>query len=115
MKKLILGALLLMMVATIFIFSNSGVNSTKQTVSKTKEQELINLAKKKYDSEKAKGTKMDNGPCLGMIAIGWVADIAHNPRIPADDEPQNQCEDFRTGVVKNFIELDPAGNFIRSN
>ena len=115
MKKLILAAILLMMVATIFVFSNSGVNSAKQTVSETKKQELITLAKKKFDSEKARGVKMDSGPCLGPIAIGWVADIAHSPRTPEDDQPQNQCPDVRSGLVKNYIELDSQGNFIKTN
>lgn len=115
MKKLILGAILLMMVATIFVFSNSGVNSAKQTVSETKKQELITLAKKKYESEKAKGVKMEKGPCLGLIAIGWAADVAQSPRTPTDDQPGNQCTDVRSGLIKNFIELDPQGNFIRTN
>lgn len=115
MKKLILGAILLMMVATIFVFSNSAVTNTKQSVSKTKEQELINLAKAKFKSEKIKNVKMENGPCLGPIAIGWVADIVHTPRTPTDDLPENQCTDVRNGIVKNFIELDPQGNFIRTN
>lgn len=115
MKKLILAAILLMMVATMFVFSKAGVSSGPQKVSSAKQQELIHLAQQKYKEEKAKGTNMENGPCLGLIAIGWVVDVAHNPRTPIDDEIQNQCEAYRNGSVSNFIELDTNSNFIRTN
>lgn len=112
MKKLILAAVLLMIIATLFVFSNSSVSSTTQTVSDTKKNELTTLAQKEFNKQKAAGVKMDSGPCLGKIAVGWVADVIHNPRIEEDDKPANQCTDYRNGTVKNYIELDISGNFV---
>jgi hypothetical protein len=43
----------------------------------------------------------------------WVADVAHDPRQPVDDDPANQCEEFRAGEAEHFVELDPDGNVIR--
>jgi hypothetical protein len=43
-----------------------------------------------------------------------VADIAHEPRQPVDDEPANQCARFRNGEAHHFVELDPDGALIRA-
>jgi hypothetical protein len=43
-----------------------------------------------------------------------VADVAHDPRTEADDDPANQCEEYRSGEVDHFVELDPDGNLIRT-
>lgn len=67
-----------------------------------------------YIQKKQEGTDMTNGPCLGKVSEDWVLDIAHNPRQPIDDKPQNQCQDFKDGKVKHFIEFDPDGKLIRS-
>ena len=55
------------------------------------------------------------GPCLSNNLIAdWVADIAHNPRLPIDDQPVNQCNAFTDGTAKHFVELDAEGNLIRA-
>ncbi|MCX6771895.1 MAG: hypothetical protein NTX79_07620 [Candidatus Micrarchaeota archaeon] len=59
------------------------------------------------------GTDMSPGPCLGIIADDWVCDVAHSPRIPADDLPENQCPDFREGRAHHFAEVTPDCRFIR--
>jgi hypothetical protein len=74
----------------------------------------IQLAKDAYARAKAEGVVMDRGPCLGVIKPGWVADVAHDPRRDVDDEPENQCEAYRSGEADHFVELDPDGEFIRS-
>jgi hypothetical protein len=76
--------------------------------------ETIQRAKDAYAQAKAQGVDMSRGPCLGTIKPGWVADVAHDPRQDIDDEPANQCEAYRRGQAKHFVELDPEGNFIRS-
>ena len=76
--------------------------------------ETIRLAQEAYAEAKAGGVDMERGPCLGVIAPGWVADVAHDPRQPVDDEPENQCEAYRSGEADHFVELDPDGEFIRS-
>jgi hypothetical protein len=75
----------------------------------------IALAKQAYARAKAKGVDMSRGPCLGVIKPGWVADVAHQPRRDVDDDPANQCEAYRSGDADHFVELDPDGNYIRSN
>lgn len=66
-----------------------------------------------YIKNKQEGTDMTSGPCLGKVAEDWVLDIAHNPRQKIDDDPKNQCSDFRQGLVHHFIELDPDGKLIK--
>jgi hypothetical protein len=78
------------------------------------DDETIRLAKAAYTKAKTEGVDMRRGPCLGVIAPGWVADVAHDPRQPVDDEPENQCEAYRSGEADHFVELDPEGNYIRS-
>lgn len=67
-----------------------------------------------YSVKRNNGDDLENGPCLGSVAPDWVADIAHNPRQPEDDKPENQCSDFIEGRAHHFIELDPEGKLIRS-
>lgn len=78
------------------------------------DDETIALAKQAFEQAKAQGVDMTNGPCLGLIRPGWVADVAHDPREPVDDDPANQCAEYRSGEADHFVELDPDGNFIRS-
>lgn len=77
-------------------------------------EQTIALAKQAYEQAKTQGVDMTNGPCLGVIKPGWVADVAHDPREDVDDEPANQCAEYRSGEADHFVELDPEGNFIRS-
>lgn len=83
----------------------------------TAERELaISAAKDLWRMQKLEGVSFSNGPCLSNAVIpGWVADIAHKPRIAADDKPENQCSAYRDGMAKHFVELDPNGNLIRTD
>jgi hypothetical protein len=76
--------------------------------------QTIALAKQAYGEAKASGVDMSRGPCLGVIKPGWVADVAHDPRQPVDDDPANQCPQYRSGEADHFVELDSDGEFIRS-
>ena len=78
------------------------------------DEKTIALAQQAYERAKAQGVDMTDGPCLGLIKPGWVADVAHDPRQPVDDDPANQCAEYRSGEPDHFVELDPEGNFIRS-
>lgn len=67
-----------------------------------------------YKLRATEGMNFDGGPCLtNDLLPGWVADIVHNPRVPTDDFPENQCAAFREGRAKHFVELDTSGNLIR--
>jgi len=75
----------------------------------------IATARALYLQQKSAGVDFSDGPCLSNEIIpGWVADIAHNPRQAVDDLPENQCEAYRDGKAKHFVELDPDGNLIRA-
>ena len=78
------------------------------------DEETIALARQAYREALARGVDMSRGPCLGVIKEDWVADVAHDPRQDIDDEPENQCEAYRSGEADHFVELDPDGEFIRS-
>jgi hypothetical protein len=78
------------------------------------DDETIRLAQQAYERAKAAGVDMSRGPCLGVIKEGWVADVAHDPRQDVDDDPANQCPEYRSGEADHFVELDPAGEYIRS-
>jgi hypothetical protein len=76
--------------------------------------EVVAAAKRAYAAAKAQGVDMARGPCLGVVADDWVADVAHDPREDVDDEPENQCAAYREGRAHHFVELDPDGELIRS-
>jgi hypothetical protein len=70
-----------------------------------------------YHEADTNGVDLKRGPCIAEQLPGlpdWVADIAHSPRIPADEQPGNQCARFRSGQAHHFVELDPSGHVIRA-
>jgi hypothetical protein len=70
-----------------------------------------------YRHAKSSGVDLARGPCLAERLPGlsdWVADVAHSPRKPVDDEPSNQCRRYRAGDAHHFVELDPGGRLIRA-
>ncbi len=64
----------------------------------------------------AAGKNLAKGPCLsdGMsFEPDWVCDVAHYPRQPIDDQPENQCADFRSGKANHFVEVNENCNLIK--
>ncbi len=58
-------------------------------------------------------TNLSNGPCLSNnIAPGWVCDVAHWPRQPVDNNPENQCPAYGK-TAHAFVEVDPNCRPIR--
>ena len=53
-----------------------------------------------------------NSQCLGNCG-DFAVDVVHVPRNTEDDKMGNQCEDFKGGKVKHFIEIDYLGNIVR--
>ncbi len=74
-------------------------------------------AQEAFDQARTSGRDLSSGPCLAESLTGlpdWVADIAHDPREDADDDPGNQCRRFREGEAHHFVELTPEGELIRA-
>ena len=81
----------------------------------SKRDQAIRVAKELYQQKKAEGLDFSNGPCLSdEIIPDWCVDIAHWPRQPIDNRPENQCRSYREGRVHHFVELDEDGNLIRA-
>jgi len=62
---------------------------------------------------------LSRGPCLSdgnpeWKHEDWVCDVAHNPRKPVDNLPENQCNEFRNGKAHHFVEVTPECEFIRA-
>ena len=65
------------------------------------------------------GQDLSKGPCLSdddpdWTIENWVCDVAHSPRQEVDNDPANQCQDYREGRARHFIEVDPDCNLIKS-
>jgi hypothetical protein len=77
--------------------------------------EAIRRAKELFEQKRAEGMDFSNGPCLAEEIIpDWAVDVAHSPRQPVDNLPENQCQSYREGRTHHFVELDPSGNLIRA-
>lgn len=107
---IVLAVIILTAVATIFI-NSGGPKSTPKSEIDT----AVNQAKFLYSQRKAADEDFSNGPCLSdALMAGWVVDIAHSPRLPIDDLPENQCPAYLEGRAGHFVELDTEGNLIKA-
>lgn len=117
---IVLGAVLIVVCGSedTWIKDSRGVwvkhGNPKEKPAKVSSQEaLIEKALAAYNQAKASGKDLSNGPCLDEISADWVADISHSPRQEIDNQPENQCQDFRTGKAHHFIEIDIDGKVIK--
>jgi hypothetical protein len=87
-------------------------------VDEAERQAAIGAARAVYEKERLAGKDFSSGPCLANPLPppneNWVADVAHDPRRPVDDDPANQCSAYRDGRADHFVELDPDGRLIRA-
>jgi hypothetical protein len=82
-------------------------------------ERAIDLAEQTYEASDGSPEELADGPCLAERIEGagvedWVVDIAHEPREPVDDEPENQCARYNDGDASHFVELTPEGEVIRA-
>ncbi len=114
-SKLLLLVLVVIGFVTIVIFTTNKKKDMDYKPGVSNELDrVVNQARVVYERKKDLGVDFSDGPCLtNDLLPGWVADIAHSPRQPVDDLPENQCQAFREGRAKHFVELDPTGNVIR--
>ena len=90
-------------------------NALEDEINYVEEQQKAFLqARELYFQKKGEGMQFSS-QCLGTVGdkVKYVVDIVHVPRATEDNKPENQCEDYRNGKVKHFIELDKKGNIVR--
>jgi len=75
------------------------------------QQRAIVQAQIFYNTAKNNGI-IFSSQCLGSFE-DYAFDIVHVPRNEEDNKIGNQCEDYRNGLVKHFIELDKDGNIVK--
>jgi hypothetical protein len=91
-------------------------NSGKQ-VSQSDRDMAVDEAQTAFSQVQATGQDLSAGPCISESLPGlpdWVADSAHDPRQPIDDESANQCQRYRSGQAHHFVELNVDGQLIRA-
>ena len=81
---------------------------------RSQKEEAIRLASDLFKKEKSKGFDFTGGPCLAEeISKGWSVDMVHLPRVAEDDKVENQCQNYRSGKTKHFVELSLNGDLVR--
>ena len=109
MNPWILGMIIVFLAAVIF-----GIVVVRSTLEKESAPLAIKKCVELCNQAKAKGMDLSNGPCLSNNVVpGWVCDVAHRPRLPIDNETQNQCSAFVEGKASHFVEVDENCNLIR--
>lgn len=111
--------LLIFMVSSVILitayFTLVSNSSSKKPPTKSEIETAVNQARHTYTLEKQSGRDLSSGPCLSNALMpNWVLDIAHSPRQPIDDLPENQCLSYREGKAEHFVELDLNGNLLRA-
>jgi hypothetical protein len=102
--------------ALVTVMLAGGCAATGEAEEEGVKATAITAAKAAYEKARLEGRDLSKGPCIAdpLPVPNWVADIAHDPRQPVDDDPANQCSTYRSGEAEHFVELDPEGNVIRA-
>jgi hypothetical protein len=103
------------LIATTLALAGCGGGGSQ--VSRSDRERAVDQAQAVFRQAQLSGQDMSTGPCISESLPGaadWVADIAHDPRQPADDAPANQCQRYRSGEAHHFVELSPDGQLIRA-
>lgn len=113
MKAVVIG-LLVVLTGCSFLGPKPKPVSNDETRAVTAAKALFDQKYASYSAEQRQDLLIE-GPCLSNEIIpGWVADIAHQPRTQKDNSPVNQCDAYREGRAKHFVELDPDGHYLRA-
>jgi hypothetical protein len=91
--------------------------SSGSNVEPSGSQRAVDEAQAAFRQLQTGGEDLSAGPCISESLPGlpdWVADIAHDPRQPIDDEAANQCQRYRSGQAHHFVELNVDGQLIRA-
>jgi len=75
------------------------------------QENALRCAHELYNDFASSKIRIDS-QCLG-VCFGYAVDFVHVPRNSSDDSKENQCSDYASGRVVNFIELDRNGDVVR--
>jgi hypothetical protein len=106
-----------LLLAAFLVPALAGCGSSGSQVSQSGREKAVDEAQAAFRQVQASGQDLNAGPCISESLPGlpdWVADVAHSPRQPIDDQPANQCQRFRSGDAHHFVELDTQGQLIRA-
>ena len=95
----------------------AGCGSSGSNVNPSGSERAVDEAQAAFRQAQASGLDLSTGPCISESLPSlpdWVADVAHDPRQPIDDEPANQCQRYRSGEAHHFVELNIDGQLIRA-
>lgn len=104
-------------IAAFLASALAACGSSGSQVSQSDRDKAVDAAQAAFLQVNATGKDLSAGPCISESLPGlpdWVADIAHDPRQPIDDESANQCRRFRSGQAQHFVELNVDGQLIRA-
>lgn len=74
---------------------------------------VIREARSLLDEKLKSGYDLENRPCLAEeIVPGWAVDLVHQPISEVDKLPENQCQSYLEGRVKNLILMDEFGHIV---
>jgi hypothetical protein len=107
----------LLFIAAFLVLALTACGSSGSSVSPSGTQKAVDEAQAAFREVQASGQDLSAGPCISESLPGlsdWVADIAHDPRQPVDDDPANQCQRYRSGQAHHFVELNVDGQLIRA-
>jgi hypothetical protein len=107
----------LLIAAVGFAFALTACGHSGSEVTPSASTRATDEAQAIFSQMQAASQDMSAGPCISESLPGlddWVADVAHDPRQPVDDEPANQCQRYRDGQAHHFVELNTDGTLIRA-
>jgi hypothetical protein len=103
--------------AAFLVLAVSACGHAGKEVTPSASTRATDAAQAIFSQMQAAGQDMSAGPCISESLPGqedWVADVAHDPRQPIDDEAANQCQRYRDGQAHHFVELNTDGTLIRA-
>jgi hypothetical protein len=104
-------------IAGLLVFLLAACGSGGSNVNPSGSERAVDEAQVTFRQFQATGQDLSAGPCISEslpTLPDWVADVAHDPRQPVDDEPANQCQRYRSGEAHHFVELNIDGQLIRA-
>lgn len=108
---------LISFIAAFVVLATTACGGSGSNVEPSGSQRAVDEAQAAFRQLQTGGEDLSAGPCISESLPGlpdWVADIAHDPRQPIDDEAANQCQRYRSGQAHHFVELNVDGQLIRA-